>query len=369
MKHYDYLIIGAGLAGASSARLLLDAGKSVLVIEKRPHIGGNVYTEIIDDVPVHVYGPHIFHTDSEYAWSFFHKHADVYDYVNSPIANYRGQRYHLPFNLNTFEELWGVKTAEEAKKKIAAEIASEGIKNPHNLEEQALSMVGRSIYEKLIKGYTEKQWGRDCKDLPPSIIKRLPLRFERNNNYFNDRYQGEPRGGYTPFVTNLLRGADVLLNTDYFPQKEKWDAMAEKKIYTGRLDEYFAFDLGHLDWRSLRFETERFDVPDFQGNAVINFTDKEVPYTRITEHKHFDPSLKTSSTIISKEYPDAFTEGKIPYYTINDARNEALASAYKEKAAMLSNVFFIGRLASYRYFDMDDTIIEAMKLVERLLRD
>jgi len=367
MKHFDYLVVGAGLAGATTARLLLDKGKSVLILEKRNHIGGNIYTEVGDGIPLHLYGPHIFHTDQVEAWEFFKRYADVYDFINSPIAFYKGERYHLPFNLNTFEELWGVKSAEEARAKIAEEIALEKIVSPSNLEEQALSMVGRSIYFKLIKGYTEKQWGRDCKDLPPSIIKRLPLRFERNNNYFNDKYQGLPRKGYTPFVMNLLNGAEVKLGIDYFEEQSQWDSLAGHIIYTGRLDEYFHFDEGHLEWRSLRFEHQKLDTPDYQSNPVVNYTDREIPYTRITEHKHFDPLLNTSTTIISKEYPDYFEEGKIPYYTINDKRNEDLAAIYKKKASSLKNVSFLGRLASYRYLDMDDTIIEAMKLAKTLL--
>ncbi len=368
-EHYDYLIVGSGLSGATMARLLLDAGKSVLVIEKRDHVGGNIYTEDVSGIPVHVYGPHIFHTDDERAWKFFNDYADVYPFVNSPLAYYKGKYYHMPFNMNTFHELWGVNTAEEAKAKIAEEVAKENIGEPKNLEEQALSMVGRSIYETLIKGYTEKQWGRNATELPASIIKRLPLRFEYNNNYFNDRFQGMPRGGFTPWIENLLRGAEVILNVDYLADKAKWDAIADEIIYTGRLDEYFGFKLGHLEWRSLRFEVEELKQKDYQGNPVVNYTDREPAYTRITEHKHFDPELDDlPTTVITKEYPDAFEEGKVPYYTINDEKNARLAEDYKALAAQDAKVHFLGRLANYRYFDMDDTLMAAFDLAEKLLK-
>lgn len=367
-KHYDYLIVGAGLSGATMARLLMDAGKKVLVIEKRDHVGGNIATEDVSGIPVHVYGPHIFHTDDERAWKFFCDYAEVYPFINSPLAFYKGSYYHMPFNMNTFHELWGVNTPEEAKAKIAEEVAKEGIGEPKNLEEQALSMVGRSIYETLVKGYTEKQWGRKATELPASIIKRLPLRFEYNNNYFNDRYQGMPKGGFTPWIENLLRGAEVILSVDYLAEKEKYDALADEIIYTGRLDEYFGFCLGHLEWRSLRFEVEELKQQDYQGNAVVNYTDVEPAYTRITEHKHFDPALsKLPTTVITKEYPDAFEEGKVPYYTINDEKNAKLAEAYKALAEKDSRVHFLGRLANYRYFDMDDTLMAAFDLAEKLL--
>ena len=364
---YDYLIVGSGLSGATMARLLTDEGKKVLVIEKRDEVGGNIATKNIDGIDVHVYGPHIFHTSDKGAWDFFCSHADVFPFINAPLAYYKGHYYNMPFNMNTFQQLWGVTTPEEAKKKIAEEVEKEGIKDPKNLEEQALSLVGRTIFETLVKGYTEKQWGRDCKDLPASIIKRLPLRFEYNNNYFNDIYQGQPRGGYTAFIENLLKGVEVKTGVDYLADKEKWDSLAERVIYTGRLDEYFGFELGHLDWRSLRFEVEKLDIPDFQHNAVVNYTDREPAYTRITEHKHFDPECPNkTSTIITKEYPDSFKEGKIPYYVVNDERNNALSEEYRKKAASLNGVYFLGRLANYKYFDMDDTIIEAFALHKRL---
>ncbi len=366
-KQYDYLIVGSGLSGSTMARLLLDAHKKVLVIEKRNEVGGNIATKEIDGIDVHIYGPHIFHTSDEFAWSFFNKYASVYPFINEPLANFHGEIYHMPFNMYTFHALWGVNTAEEAKAKIEEEVKKENITNPKNLEEQALSMVGRTIYTKLIKEYTEKQWGRDCKDLPASIIKRLPLRYEWNNNYFNDVYQGQPKGGYTSFINRLLEGVEVKTGIDYLSDKSYFDSLADKIIYTGRLDEYFAFSLGHLEWRSLRFEVETKQVDDYQHNAVVNYTSHDVAYTRITEHKHFDPNCKNHhSTILSYEYPDTFLEGKIPYYTVNDERNSNLAKEYKNLAKTFSNVYFLGRLANYAYFDMDDTIIEAKKLFDSL---
>ena len=368
-QHYDYLIVGAGLSGATMARLLMDAGKSVLVIEKRNHVGGNIYTEDVEGIPVHVYGPHIFHTDSQKAYDFFCKYADVYPFINSPLAFYQGKYYHMPFNMNTFHELWGVNTPEEARAKIDEEVAKEHIGEIKNLEEQALSMVGRTIYETLVRGYTEKQWGRKATELPPSIIKRIPLRFEYNNNYFNDAFQGMPKGGFTPWIDNLLKGAEVILGVDYLEKKDEYDALADQIIYTGRLDEYFGFKLGRLEWRSLRFEVETLKQKDYQGNPVVNYTDRQPAYTRITEHKHFDPELDDLPvTVITKEYPDAFEEGKVPYYTINDERNAALAEAYKELAKQNPKVHFLGRLANYRYFDMDDTLLEAFALADQLLK-
>ncbi len=365
---YDYLIVGAGLSGLTIARLLTDAGKKVLVLEKRDHLGGNIATDVRDGIIVHTYGPHIFHTSDDFAWSFFNKYSEVYPFINSPIANYHGERYHLPFNMNTFHELWGVNTPEEAKTKIAEEIAKEGIKEPSNLEEQALSMVGRTVYTKLIKEYTEKQWGRDCKELPPSIIKRLPLRFEYNNNYFNDIYQGLPKGGFSVFAENIARGIEIRYNVDYLEDREKYNSLAKTIIYTGQLDSFFDYCFGKLEWRSLRFETETLDVDDYQSNPVVNYTSKDVDYTRISEHKHFDPYCENHhSTIISKEYPDSYSDGKIPYYTVNDEKNNSLAKKYLDEAKKLDgHVYFLGRLALYKYFDMDDAIIAAKDLFESL---
>lgn len=368
-KRYDYLIVGAGLSGACVARKLLDAGKKVLVIEKRDHVGGNIYTKEVEGIPLHVYGPHIFHTSSEEAWEFFKKYADVYPFINSPLAFYKGNYYHLPFNMNTFHELWGVETSEEAKKKIEEETAPYKDKEPSNLEEQALSLVGPTIYQTLVKGYTEKQWHRPCDELPASIIKRLPLRFEYNNNYFNDLYQGEPKGGFTPFIENLLKGAEIRLGVDYFDDKAAYDSLADKVIYTGMLDEYFSYCLGHLQWRSLRFETERLEEESHQGSVVVNYTDVEPAYTRICEHKKFDPDISLPYTYITKEYPDDYEEGKIAYYAINDEANEKMASAYRQMAEQEKGVYFLGRLAKYRYFDMDDAILEAFELAKELLLD
>ena len=369
-KQYDYLIVGSGISGTTIARLLTDAGKKVLVVEAREQVGGNIATKLVDDIPVHVYGPHIFHTSYDDVWDFVNKYCDMLPFINSPLANFHGKIYNLPFNMNTFEQLWGVKTPEEAKAKIAEEVAKENIKDPQNLEEQALSLVGRTMYETLIKEYTEKQWGRDCKELPAFIIKRLPLRFEYNNNYFNDIYQGIPKGGFSVLVENLLKGIEVKLNTNYLKDKERFDSLADKVIFTGRIDEYFDFKFGHLEWRSLRFEVEKLNIPDYQHNAVVNYTSHDVGYTRITEHKHFDSTVKNDySTVITKEYPDSFEEGKIPYYTINDERNNTLYCKYEEEANKLKNVIFLGRLAKYKYFDMDDAIKEAFNLMEVIKND
>ena len=366
-QHYDFLIVGSGISGSTMARLLLDAGKTVLIVEKRNEVGGNIHTDLVEDIPVHTYGPHIFHTHSKEAWDFFCKYADVQPFVNRVYANYKGKLISMPFNMYTFETLFGVKTPEEAKEVIAKEVEKEGIKEPKNLEEQALSLVGRTIYETLIKGYTEKQWGRNATELPPSIIKRLPIRYEYNDNYFNDVYQGEPKGGYTPFIENLLKGADVLTGVDFLADKEKYKALADKVIYTGRLDEYFDFELGHLEWRSLRFDVVKKEMDSFQSTAVINYTEREVPYTRVSEHKKFDPSCPNHySTILSFEYPDSFEEGKIPYYVVNDEKNSALANEYKKKVSMLKDTYFLGRLANYQYYDMDDAILSAFELFNKI---
>ena len=367
LSHYDYLIVGSGVSGATMARLLTDEGKTVLVLEKRNEVGGNIRTDIVDGIPVHTYGPHIFHTHSKEAWDFFCRYADVKPYVNRVLASYKGRLISMPFNMHTFKALFGVETPEEAKKVIEEEVRKENISEPKNLEEQALSLVGRTIYETLIKGYTEKQWGRSATELPASIIKRLPLRFEYNDNYFNDAYQGEPQGGYTPFIENLLSGVEVITGVDFLVDKARYEAMADKIIYTGRLDEYFDFSLGHLEWRSLRFEVKKMEVDSFQPTAVVNYTEREVPYTRISEHKKFDESCTNHhSTILTYEYPDSFEEGKIPYYVVSDARNTALANAYKEKAKTLGNVYFLGRLANYQYYDMDDAILSAFDLFNSL---
>lgn len=367
MKKFDYLIVGSGISGSTIARLLTDAGKKVLVIESRPNTGGNIATIVENGIPVHVYGPHIFHTSYDDVWEFVKKYCNMLPFINSPLANFHGKVYNLPFNMNTFHQLWGVNTPEEAKAKIAEEVAKENIKEPKNLEEQALSLVGGTIYKTLIKEYTEKQWGRDCKELPPEIIKRLPLRFEYNNNYFNDIYQGIPAGGFSVLIDNLLKGIEVRLNTNYFDKKDEYDSLAEKVIFTGRIDEFFKFMYGALEYRSLRFEVEKLDIDDYQHNAVVNYTSHDVGYTRITEHKHFDSTVKNHhSTIITKEYPDSFEEGKIPYYTINDERNNSLYAKYKEEAKKLNNVIFLGRLAKYKYYDMDDAIKEAFNLAEEL---
>lgn len=366
---YDYLIVGSGLSGATMARLLTDSGKRVLVVESRDHTGGNVATHVEDGIVLHDYGPHIFHTSYEDVWAFVQKYATMNPFINSPLANYHGEIYHMPFNMNTFHELWGVTTAEEAQAKIAEEVAKEHIAEPKNLEEQALSLVGRTLYTKLIKGYTEKQWNRDCKELPASIIKRLPLRFTYDNNYFNDAYQGIPEGGYSVLVDQLLKGVEVRKSYDYFAHRAELDALADHVIYTGRIDEFYGFKLGRLEYRSLRFETKKLNVNDYQHNAVVNFTAREVPYTRVNEHKHFmkDCPNKTS-TIITFEYPADCKEGMIPYYTIADAKNAALAEAYKGLSAEQNRVYFLGRLANYKYFDMDDTIKEAFFLFDRLKR-
>jgi UDP-galactopyranose mutase len=366
--HYDYLIVGSGLAGASLARMLANQGKKVLVLEQRHDVGGNIATHVEDGIILHDYGPHIFHTSYEEVWSFVNTYCEMYPFVNSPLANYQGEIYHLPFNMNTFKELWGVTTPEEAKAKIAEEVAKEHLGEPRNLEEQALSLVGRTIYEKLIKGYTEKQWGRPCNELPASIIKRLPLRFTYDNNYFNDTYQGLPRGGYSILIHSLLHGIDVKTGIDYLAKKNDYDVLADTIVYTGQLDAFFSYEEGKLEYRSLRFEKKKLGVDNYLHNPVVNFTASSVPYTRICEAKNFDPYCENkTSTILSYEYPDRYEDGKIPYYPINDERNSKLAALYSQKAVALApRYFFLGRLANYRYFDMDDTILEALHLLTKL---
>ena len=358
--HYDYLIVGAGLFGAVFAHEMTKEGKKCLVVEKRDHIAGNIYCETVDDIHVHKYGAHIFHTSNIKVWDYINTFAEFNNYINSPVASYKDELYNLPFNMNTFSKMWGIKTPQEAKDIIAKQIKELDIKEPKNLEEQALSLVGQDVYQKLIKGYTEKQWGRDCKDLPSFIIKRLPLRFVYDNNYFNDRFQGIPIGGYTPIVEKMLEGCDVLLNTDYFEYRKTNPDIADKVVYTGMLDKYFEYKLGVLEYRSVRFEHERLDTDNYQGNAVVNYTEREVPYTRIIEHKHFEFGTQPT-TVISKEYPSEWKLGDEPYYPVNDKKNEELANGYRELAAKEENVIFGGRLGEYRYYDMDKVIEAALQ--------
>ena len=357
---FDYLIVGAGLFGAVFAHEATKAGKKCLVIDKRNHIAGNIYCEKIEDINVHKYGAHIFHTSNKKIWNYVNEFAEFNNYINSPVARYKDELYNLPFNMNTFSKLWNIATPAEAKTIIEKQRAELNISEPKNLEEQALSLVGRDVYEKLIKGYTEKQWGRDCKDLPSFIIKRLPLRFVYDNNYFNDRFQGIPIGGYTPIVEKMLEGCDVLLNTDYFEYRKTNPDIADKVVYTGMLDKYFEYKLGVLEYRSVRFEHERLDTDNYQGNAVVNYTEREVPYTRIIEHKHFEFGTQPT-TVISKEYPSEWKLGDEPYYPVNDKKNEELANGYRELAAKEENVIFGGRLGEYRYYDMDKVIEAALQ--------
>ena len=366
MKKYDYLIVGSGLFGAVFAQQAKAAGKKVLVVEKRPYTAGNVYTEEIEGINVHKYGAHIFHTNNKEVWDYITQFADFNRFTNSPVANYKGELYSLPFNMYTFNKMWGVVTPEEAAAKIEEQKKEAGIDNPKNLEEQAISLVGRDIFEKLVKGYTEKQWGRDCKDLPAFIIKRLPVRLTFDNNYFNALYQGIPMGGYTKLVSNLLEGIEVRLNVDYLKQKDGLDALADKVIYTGPIDEYFNYQLGTLEYRSVRFETEVLDIPNFQGNAAVNYTDRETPWTRIIEHKWFEFGTQPK-TVISREYSSEWKLGDEPYYPVNDQRNEELFKQYKELAENEKNVIFGGRLGEYKYYDMDAVIASALQLCEKEL--
>lgn len=359
MKQYDYLIVGSGLYGAVFAQQAMAKGKKVLVIDKRPNIAGNVYTEDIEKIHVHKYGAHIFHTNNKKVWNYITEFAEFNRFTNSPVANYKGELYSLPFNMYTFNKMWGVITPQEAADKIEQQKKEAGITEPKNLEEQAISLVGTDIYEKLIKGYTEKQWGRSCRELPSFIIRRLPLRFTYDNNYFNSRYQGIPVEGYTAIVEKMLSGADIRLNTDYFAHKEELSALAHKTVFTGMLDEYFGFCYGSLEYRSVRFEEERLECDNYQGNAVVNYTDREVPYTRIIEHKHFTFGTQPF-TIISREYSSEWKPGIEPYYPINDAKNSALAAKYQELAAKAERVIFGGRLGNYKYYDMDQVIAAAL---------
>jgi len=364
--HYDYLIVGAGLYGAVFAHEARKRGKSCLVVEKREHIAGNVYCEDIHGIHVHRYGAHIFHTSDKRIWDYVNQFAEFNNYINSPIAKYRGELYNLPFNMNTFSKMWGISTPQEAKDIIAAQIADLNIAEPRNLEEQALSLVGRDVYEKLIKGYTEKQWGRDCKDLPSFIIKRLPLRFIYDNNYFNDRYQGIPIGGYTGIVEQLLEGTEVRLNTNYLECRDELNALADKIIYTGMIDQFYDYQLGVLEYRSVRFETEELDMENYQGNAVVNYTEREIPYTRIIEHKHFEFG-KQPTTVISREYSSEWKKGDEPYYPVNDDKNNTLYGQYKELAEKENKVVFGGRLGGYKYYDMDKVIAAALEMSEKEL--
>ena len=365
MSHYDYLIVGAGLYGAVCAREAVKAGKSVLVIDKRPHIAGNVYTEQVEGINVHVYGAHIFHTNNKVVWDYVNQFAEFNRFTNSPVANYKGELYSLPFNMYTFNKMWGVVTPEEAAAKIEEQRREAGITEPKNLEEQAISLVGTDIYEKLVKGYTEKQWGRPCTELPAFIIKRLPVRFTFDNNYFNALYQGIPMGGYTKMVENMLNGIEVRLNVDYLENKAALDALADKVIYTGPIDAYFGYKLGNLQYRSVRFETEVLDKPNFQGNAAVNYTDRETPFTRIIEHKWFEFGNQPK-TVISREYSSEWKPGDEPYYPVNDERNGKLYQEYKKLADAETKVTFGGRLGEYKYYDMDAVIASALEKCKEL---
>lgn len=363
---YDYLVVGAGLYGAVFAYEAKKKGKTCLVIDKRDHIAGNIYCENIHDINVHKYGAHIFHTSDKNIWDYVNQFAEFNNYINSPIARYKNELYNLPFNMNTFSKMWNIVTPQEAKDIIASQIADLNITEPKNLEEQALSLVGRDVYEKLIKGYTEKQWGRDCKELPSFIIKRLPLRFVYDNNYFNDRFQGIPMGGYTKIVEKMLDGIEVRLNTNYLDNREEFDAMADKIVYTGMIDQFYDYKLGVLEYRSVRFETEELDMENYQGNAVVNYTEREVPYTRIIEHKHFEFG-KQPTTIISREYSSEWKKGDEPYYPVNNEKNNNLYQQYKELADKEAKVIFGGRLGGYKYYDMDKVIAAALEMCEKEL--
>lgn len=371
MKEYDLLIVGSGLYGATFAYLAKQTGKRILVIDKRPHLGGNIYCENIEGINVHKYGAHIFHTDNKEVWDFVNSFVDFNRYTNSPIANYRGKLFNLPFNMNTFYQMWHITTPEEAqniideqREEIRRRLLQNGVTEPRNLEEQALMLVGTDIYETLIKGYTEKQWGRKCADLPAFIIKRLPVRFVFDNNYFNDRYQGIPIGGYNKLIDGLLADIETITNADFFSNRNHWESIAENIVFTGKIDEFFNYQLGYLEYRSVRFEQEALNIPNYQGNAVVNYTDADVTYTRIIEHKHFEmfgeAIDKCPHTVISKEYSTEWQPGIEPYYPINDERNNRLLKEYKNLAKQRPNVIFGGRLAEYKYYDMAPTIEQAM---------
>ena len=372
-KDYDYLIVGAGIYGATFACMAHRQGKRCLVIDKRNHLGGNIYCENIEGINVHKYGAHIFHTSNKKVWDFANSIVEFNRYTNSPIANYKGKQYNLPFNMNTFYQMWGVLTPAEAQAKIEEQrqealekMKADGATEPRNLEEQAQLLIGKDIYEILIKGYTEKQWGRKCSELPAFIIKRLPVRFVHDNNYFNDRFQGIPIGGYNKLIDGLLDGVEVKLNTDFFYNRQYWEQIAEKVLYTGKLDEYFDYCYGKLEYRTVRFEEEILDMPNYQGNAVMNFTDAEVPYTRIIEHKHFemfgDDVYKCSKTVISREYSTEWKDGMEPYYSVNDDKNISLYNRYKELADQIPNLILGGHLAEYKYYDMAPIMEKVMGL-------
>ena len=362
LSRYDYLIVGSGIFGCVAARELTDRGRSCLVTDKRPHIGGNVYCEDIDGITVHKYGAHIFHTDSKKVWDYVNRFVRFLPYEHRVTAKSGGESYSLPFNMNTFRQIWGAASPEEAKARIARQ--SGGITEPSNLEEQAVSLVGRDIYEKLVKGYTEKQWGKDCRELPASIIKRLPLRFEYDDRYFTDKYQGIPQGGYNVLTDKLLEGIPNLVGMSYQRLIKEFPSIADKVIFTGPIDEFFEYRLGRLEYRSLRFEEERLDIPDYQGQAVVNYCDSEIPYTRIIEHKHFT-GAESPRTVITREYPAEWQPGQEAYYPINDERNNELYRQYRELAREYPNIIFAGRLGEYKYYDMDDTVAAALELTER----
>ena len=374
-KTYDYLIVGAGIYGATFACMAHRQGKKCLVIDKRNHLGGNIYCENIEGINVHKYGAHIFHTSNKKVWDFANSIVEFNRYTNSPIANYKGKQYNLPFNMNTFYQMWGVLTPAEAQAKIEEQrqealerMKADGVTEPRNLEEQAQLLIGKDIYEILIKGYTEKQWGRKCSELPAFIIKRLPVRFVHDNNYFNDRFQGIPMGGFNKLIDGLLEGVEVKLNTDFFDNRQHWESVADKILYTGKLDEYFDYKMGKLEYRTVRFEEEILDMPNYQGNAVMNFTDAEVPYTRIIEHKHFemfgDDVYKCPKTVISREYSSEWKDGMEPFYSVNDERNMALYSQYKELADQVPDLILGGHLAEYKYYDMAPIMEKVMGLFE-----
>ena len=365
---YNYLIVGSGLFGSIFAYEASRIGKRCLVIEKRNHIGGNIYTEKIEEINVHKYGAHIFHTSNKEVWKYINQFVEFNRYINSPIARYKDEVYNMPFNMNTFNKLWGVFTPEEAKAKIQEELNEVNINEPQNLEEQAIKLVGKTIYEKLVKGYTEKQWGMKATELPPFIIKRLPVRFIYDNNYFNDIYQGIPIGGYTQIIEKMLKGIEVKVNYDFFKHKEELKDIAEKIVFTGPIDQYYDYCYGELEYRSVRFETEILDMENYQGNAVVNYTEYEVPYTRIIEHKHFEFGTQ-AKTIISKEYSDKWDKSKEPYYPINNEKNDTLYQKYKQLADKDKNIIFGGRLGQYKYYDMDKVIEETLKCVKRELND